>query len=83
MKIYVNYWNSNMEDERPFRLSVDKEAMELLKNELVRRAIAVLSNENGAEEAFNCLSGWKDIDEAIEEWEEDMLKHKQEERNDE
>ena len=65
MKIYVNYWNSNMEDERPFRLSVDKEVMELLKNELVRRAIAVLSNDNGAEEAFNYLRGWKDIDEAI------------------
>ena len=83
MKIYVNYWSSRREDDRPFSLSVDKEVLELLKNKLIIKATEALSNDNCVEEALHCLKAWESINDAIAEWEEDVLKHKQEERNDE
>ena len=83
MKIYVNYWSSRREDERPFSLSVDKEVLELLKDKLIRKATAALSNDNCAEEALRCLRVWDSINDAIAEWESDVREHEQEERNDE
>lgn len=83
MKIYVNYWNRNMEEDCPFRLSVDKEILEWLKTEMISKALVMLNVERNAEGALNCLKAWEDINDALLEWEEDVKKHEQEKNGEE